>query len=101
MVEKLGRDPISVGMLKINGNDIMKICSISPSPKIGQILLILLDEVLDDPKKNTKEYLDERARKLCEMSDKDLAGLAKKSKEKKTAVESEEVGKIKKKHYVK
>ena len=101
MVEKLGRDPISVGMLKINGNDIMKICSLSPSPKIGQILLILLDEVLDDPKKNTKEYLGEGAKKLCEMSDKNLVGLAKKSREKKIAIESEEVGKIKKKHYVK
>jgi hypothetical protein len=44
-------------MLKINGNDLMKILEIKPGPKIGWILDVVLGYVLDDPKKNTKEFL--------------------------------------------
>ncbi len=100
MVEKLGRDPISVGMLKVNGNDVMELCKIEPGPRVGQILLILLDEVLDEPEKNTKEYLEKKVKELCALSDKELVALAKKGQEKKLALESEEVEEIKKKHYV-
>ncbi|MFH1188210.1 MAG: HD domain-containing protein, partial [bacterium] len=46
IIEKVSRDPISVKMLKINGDDLMKILKIKPGPKIGYILNILLDEVL-------------------------------------------------------
>ena len=42
LVEKVSKDPISAKMLKINGNDLMKILEIKPGPKIGQILDILL-----------------------------------------------------------
>ena len=101
MVEKLQRDPISVGMLKARGDDVMKICKIEPGPRIGWILAILLDEVLDDPKKNTKEYFDEKISILCPLPDKDLKNLAKKAEEKKVELETEEIDKIKGKHYVK
>ncbi|OGF89067.1 hypothetical protein A3I27_02440 [Candidatus Giovannonibacteria bacterium RIFCSPLOWO2_02_FULL_43_11b] len=101
MVEKLQRDPISVGMLKARGDEVMKICKIEPGPRVGQILLILLDEVLDDPKKNTKKYLDEKVSRLCPLLDKELKDLAKKAEEKKVSLESEEIEEIKKKHYVK
>ncbi len=101
MVEKLQRDPISVGMLKARGEDVMRVCKISPGPRIGRILSILLDEVLDDPKKNTKKYLDEKIAKLCPLSDRELADLARKAEEKKVSLESEEIEEIKKKHYVK
>src|SRR3989338_3686411 len=101
MVEKLQRDTISVGMLKARGDEVMKICKIEPGPRVGQILLILLDEVLDDPKKNTKKYLDEKVSRLCPLLDKELKDLAKKAEEKKVSLESEEIEEIKKKHYVK
>ncbi len=77
IIEKVSRDPISVKMLKINGDDLMKILKIEPGPKIGYILNILLDEVLDDPQKNSKNYLSERALKL---NDESLAKLEKKCK---------------------
>lgn len=101
MVEKLERDPISVGMLKIRGDEVMKICKIEPGPRVGWILSVLLDEVLDDPKKNDKQLLESRVLELSKISDKELAALAKKGQEKKLALESEEIEVIKKKHYVK
>jgi hypothetical protein len=101
MVEKLQRDPISVGMLKAKGGDVMKICSMDPGPRVGWILSILLDEVLDDPKKNSKKYLEEKILRLCPLSDKELKSVAMKAEEKKVQLEGEEIDKIKGKHYVK
>lgn len=101
MVEKLQRDPISVGNLKIRGDEVMKIANIDPGPKVGWILSILLDEVLDDPKKNKVATLKKRISKLTSLTDKELSLLAKKGQEKKLALESEEIEEIKKKHYVK
>ncbi|MDP2843549.1 MAG: HD domain-containing protein, partial [Acetobacterium sp.] len=34
-IEKVSQDPISAKMLKVNGNDIMKILGIQPGPKVG------------------------------------------------------------------
>jgi len=48
---KSKKDPIEPKMLKIRGDDVMKILNIPPSPKIGWVLNILLEEVLDDPAK--------------------------------------------------
>ena len=56
LIEKVSKDPISVKMLKINGNEIMEMLAEKPGPKIGQILDTLLGYVLDDPKKNTKNF---------------------------------------------
>src|ERR1035437_10073750 len=61
MVEEALRDPISLAMLKINGKRVIDVCKIEPGPKIGYILHALFDEVLDDPKLNTPEYLEKRA----------------------------------------
>lgn len=101
IVDKLSRDPISVKMLKINGDDIMKIASLEPGPKVGALLNILLEEVLDDPKRNTKKYLTGRAQELAALKDSELAKIAKEAKNKSAALEEEEVGEIKKKHWVK
>jgi len=57
--------------------------------------------VLDDPKKNTKKYLEDKISRLCPLSDKELKELSKKAEEKKVSLESEEIEEIKKKHYVK
>ncbi|MEK9171044.1 MAG: CCA tRNA nucleotidyltransferase, partial [Patescibacteria group bacterium] len=72
IIEKVSRDPISVKMLKINGDDLIKILKIEPGPRIGYILNILLDEVLDDPEKNKKEYLTDQVLKLDEKPLKEL-----------------------------
>ena len=100
VIDKLSRDPISVKMLKINGDAIMKIAGIEPGPKVGQLLNILLEEVLDNPKLNTKKYLEERAGELSRMSERELKALADGARHKSTALEEEEVGKIKQKHHV-
>lgn len=101
MIDKVKRDPVSAKMLKINGNDIMKILGISPGPKVGQILSALLEEVLDDPKKNEKEYLEKRAKELNKLSEKELVKLAKEAKEKKEEFEGNIESEIKKKYYIK
>ncbi len=101
MIEEVMRDPISVAMLKINGEGIMKVLSIKPGPMIGHILNALLEEVLEDPSLNTEEYLQKRTIELSHMSDKDLRLLAEKGKQKKEEEEEREVQKIRGKHYVK
>lgn len=68
LIDKVSRDPISVKMLKVNGNDIIKILDIKPSPIIGAILNVLLAEVLEDPKLNTKKYLTARVKELAKLS---------------------------------
>jgi putative nucleotidyltransferase with HDIG domain len=67
MMESVQNDPISVKMLKINGDDLMKILKIPPGPKIGAILDVLLSEVLENPEFNTAEYLRSRASELAKL----------------------------------
>lgn len=100
MVEKVQKDPITVGMLKVNGADIMEALQIVPGPRVGHILAALFEEVLDDPQKNTKDYLLERAAELHSMGEEELARMRKEAQERERAVNEEEAGKIKKKYYV-
>ncbi|KKR88349.1 MAG: hypothetical protein UU38_C0009G0005 [Candidatus Wolfebacteria bacterium GW2011_GWB1_41_12] len=72
VIEKVSSDPISVKMLKVNGQDVMKELNVAPGPKIGLILNSLLAEVLDDPARNTEEYLIERIRELDKKSPEEL-----------------------------
>src|SRR5690606_37671747 len=53
MVDQALRDPISVRMLKIDGTTIMDITGEKPGKKLGYLLHALLEEVLDNPGKNT------------------------------------------------
>jgi tRNA nucleotidyltransferase/poly(A) polymerase len=100
MIEEVMRDPVSVGMLKVDGKKIMEILNITPGPKIGQILNALLEEVLEDPNLNTEEYLDKRVVELSKMSDTDLKKLGEEGKKKKEIEEEKEIKKIRGKHYV-
>ena len=96
IIDKISHDPISVKMLKFDGEDIMKELKIKPGPKIGLILNFLLAEILDDPIKNKKEYLQKRIHELDKKSPEEL----KKSLEKiKKAVEEEEKERMRK-YYV-
>ena len=98
MIEKTSKDPISVKMLKIRGNQIMKILKIEPGPKIGAILDVLLSEVIEDPKKNAKDYLEKR---VGELNKSDLDELRKMAKKKIEEKKEEEDLKIKGKYWIK
>ncbi|MFZ5559557.1 MAG: hypothetical protein ACOZAL_02065, partial [Patescibacteria group bacterium] len=98
MIEKVSQDPISAKMLKINGNDVMKLLKIQPSPKVGAILDVLLAEVIEDPKKNNKKLLEKRVLELDKENLEELCRLAKgKIEEKK----EEEDLKIREKYWIK
>jgi len=99
MIEEVLRDPISVGQLKIDGEDLKKI-GIEPGPRMGWILNALLEEVLEDPEKNTVEILTDLVKKLNELDDKTLKTLADKAKEKRDDFEEEELEKLHQKHGV-
>lgn len=100
MVEEALRDPISVGMLKTNGDHIMKQFHVQPGPKIGFVLHALLEEVLEDPKLNTLEYLDNRTSKLLELSDQELKTLGDSGKKRREKEEEREIQEILEKHHV-
>ena len=61
MMEKVQNDPVSVKMLKINGDIMIKDLGFSPGPKMGAILEVLLSEVLEKPELNQLEILKQRA----------------------------------------
>ncbi|MDP4007423.1 MAG: HD domain-containing protein [bacterium] len=86
VIEKVQKDPISAKMLKINGSDVMKLGSLSPGPKVGYLLDILLGEVLEDPKRNTKLYLGEKAQELLSLEETELLHLSKKAKKEREEV---------------
>jgi tRNA nucleotidyltransferase domain 2 putative len=100
MIEEALRDPISVGQLKINGEFMIKELGIKPGPRMGWMLHALLEEVLEDPKKNEIEYLKNRVLEFEKITDADLRNLGEKAKETKEELEEEEVEKLHSKHGV-
>jgi putative nucleotidyltransferase with HDIG domain len=100
MIEQALRDPISVGMLAIDGKKVMDVTRESPGPKIGWVLHALLEEVLEDPAKNTSEYLEKRAGELVSLSGEELRKLGEGGKEKREELEEEAVKDIQKKYFV-
>jgi tRNA nucleotidyltransferase (CCA-adding enzyme) len=99
MIEEALRDPLTVGMLALDGNDIIKIVG-QPGPKIGFILHALLDEVLEDPKQNTPQILAERATKLSALPLEELKKMGEKGIEAKEKKEEESLKEIRKKYKV-
>ncbi len=100
MIEKVKHDPLSPKMLSVNGNEVMEILGIGPSPRVGQILAILLEDVLDEPSNNSKENLESRIKALGDATEQQLAALSKKAKEKKNEFESGLEEEMKRKYYV-
>jgi len=98
MMEKVRHDAVSVKMLKINGDDLMKTLKIESGPKIGAILDVLLSEVIEDQGLNNKEYLEKRSFELNKM---DLNELREKAKEKIEDKKIEDDEEIKREFYVK
>jgi tRNA nucleotidyltransferase (CCA-adding enzyme) len=97
MMEKVQNDPISAKMLKISGDDLKTELQMTPSPKMGAVLDVLLSEVLEDPERNTKEYLLDRAEKLQDFNLEELRAQAKELIEEKR----EEEDKSLKRKYIK
>ncbi|MBX4189960.1 HD domain-containing protein [Candidatus Parcubacteria bacterium] len=96
IIDKVSHDPISVKMLKVNGEDVMKELTSGPGPKVGLVLNSLLAEVLDDPNKNTKEHLIQRIHELDKQSPEELKKALERIDQ---AVEEEEKERMKK-YYV-
>jgi len=100
LIEKVSQDPISVKMLKVNGNDVMKILNITPSPKIGEVLDILLGYVLEDPKKNEKEFLKEKIQELGKLREEKLKILALAARKEREKIETKKDEMTKQKYWV-
>lgn len=100
MVDEALRDPISVKMLKINGEKIMDITGEKPGKKLGYILNSLMEEVLVDPGKNTSAYLESRVLELNILPEAELAQLAAAGKEKQAEEEASALREIAREHKV-
>ncbi|MBU6414979.1 HD domain-containing protein [Patescibacteria group bacterium] len=102
-VEKILREheATNVKMLAVNGEDVMRALAIGPGPRVGNLLNALLEEVLDDPAKNTKEILENRMRELHALSDDELKKLREQSQEKVAGIEEGRIADIKEKYHVK
>ncbi len=99
-IEKVSKDPVSAKMLKVNGEDVIREAGLTPGPKVGFILAILLEEVLDDPSLNTKEGLIAKVHQLAQLDEAHLQEMAKFARrsadEAQTRIEEE----MKKKYFV-
>lgn len=101
MIEKVKRDPLSPKMLALRGDELMSLLNLPQSPRVGWVLNALLEEVIDDPGKNEKKYLEGRAKELNKLSDAELRELFVSAQQKKRDVEGEMDEDIKRKHHVK
>ncbi len=100
MIEEALRAPTSVGMLKINGEVLIKELGIKPGPRMGWILHTLLEETLEDPERNTPDYLKNRTLELNNLSDEELKTKGEAGKQACTETEEEELAKIRGKYRI-
>lgn len=100
MIEEVLRDPVSVGMLKIDGNTLISKLGIAPGKKIGLILNALLEEVIENPALNAPEYLLKRSSELQNADESLLVKLADQGKKAQESKEKEAADEIKRKYKV-
>lgn len=100
IIDKVSQDPISAKMLAVNGADIMRVGHIEAGPRVGHALAALLEEVLEDPMKNTKEYLEKRALWLLSLPAEELLLRGEQGKKEKEKVETKRDEVIKQKYFV-
>src|SRR5881296_37694 len=53
---RAAKDPVTLKDLAVTGDDLLA-AGVRPGPEVGETLERLLGEVLEDPRRNTKEYL--------------------------------------------
>lgn len=58
------KQPFTVCDLKINGDQVMEILKIKPGPKVGQVLQVLFQKVVNKELPNEEEILKEEVRKV-------------------------------------
>jgi tRNA nucleotidyltransferase (CCA-adding enzyme) len=101
MIDEVMRDPISVGMLELNGDIMIGKLHMKPGPKIGYVLHALLEEVLEDPSKNELEYQKEKALELYKLEIEELKKLGEQAEETKKEAEEKELSQLRSKRFVK
>ncbi|MFH0852265.1 MAG: HD domain-containing protein [bacterium] len=99
-IDKVSKDPISAKLLKVNGDRVMKILGVNPGPMVGQILDVLLGYVLEDPKKNKKEFLEKEIIKLGKLDEKNLSFLSQNAERERNDIEMKEDKMTKEKYWV-
>lgn len=99
MIDEALKDPVSLKTLKVNGELLMKHGFVA-GKQLGNVLYALFDEVLEDPSKNTQEYLVTRATEFKDMTEAELYDLAQKGKDALKKENDEQVADIRKKHNV-
>lgn len=100
MIEEALRDPISPKMLVINGETLMAEFHMKPGRRMGWILHALLEEVIDDPTKNIREYMDRRVGELDALPDNELRMLGEQGKQARETADAEEIQQLHMKHRV-
>lgn len=100
MVDEALRDPISVKLLKVNGDRIMELSGEKPGKKLGYVLHALLEEALDDASKNTAEYMETRALELLKLPEDELQTLAEAGKKRQAEEEANALKDIAREHHV-
>ncbi|MDD5033053.1 MAG: HD domain-containing protein [Candidatus Pacebacteria bacterium] len=100
MVEEALRSPLNVSKLDIKGEDVMKAAAVEPGPKVGFILHALLEEVLDEPERNKKDYLSARSAELAKLPEEEIKALGEEGKARKDEEEQKELSEIRKKYGV-
>ena len=100
MVDEALRDPISVKLLKVNGDRIMEMSDEKPGRKLGYVLHALLEEALEDPSVNTTEYMENKALELLKLPEEELKTLAEAGKKKQAEEEAKAIKDIAREHEV-
>ena len=100
MVDEALRDPISVKMLKVNGDRIMAMTGEKPGRRLGYVLNALLEEALEDSTKNTEEYMEKRALELLTLDEAALIELSEAGKRKQAEEEASALRDIAREHKV-
>lgn len=99
MIDEALRDPVSVGMLAIDGKRLIEIGE-PAGPRVGWILHALLEEVLDEPTKNTAVYLESRAQEMMALDDATLKPLGEQGKDRRAEEDAAAIAELRKKHHV-
>lgn len=100
MVDEALREPISVKMLKVNGDRIMELSTEKPGRKLGYVLHALLEEALDNASLNTEEYMEKRALELLGKPEEELKTMAETGKRRQAEEEAAALKDIAREHHV-
>ncbi len=100
MIDKVKMEPVSAKMLQIKGDEVMKILNIPAGPKVGSIIAVLLEEIIDNPELNKKENLENRVSELGKLSDKELSEMRQKANKSAEEEQKRIDDEIKKKYFV-